>query len=76
MLSIVNRNVILYSKVVATIQMSVYFRALSQDFRCQLTATGVPDPSLTIASEITVDQLLIAGGTSGTSYLARDTHSP
>tara|TARA_E500000318_G_scaffold1676_7_gene2287 strand:+ start:47307 stop:48986 length:1680 start_codon:yes stop_codon:yes gene_type:complete len=46
----------------AVVALPGYFEALNRDFRYQLTAIGAPMPNLYIASEISSNQFVIAGG--------------
>ncbi len=50
----------------ALVRLPVWFEALNQDFRYQLTAIGGPGPNLSIAQDIHGYQFTIAGGTPGT----------
>jgi len=49
----------------AWVELPAYFEALNKDFRYQLTAIGVPAPSLYIAQEVHGNRFQIAGGKPG-----------
>ena len=49
----------------ATVTLPQWFEALNKDFRYQLTAIGSPGPNLYIASKISGNSFVIAGGTAG-----------
>jgi hypothetical protein len=65
MMNIYNGNVVLDSKGEAVVDMPIWFEALNQDFRYQLTALGAPGPNLYVADEISGNRFRIAGGTPG-----------
>lgn len=47
------------------VELPLWFEALNQEFRYQLTPIGAPGPNLYIAEEISDQQFKIAGGTPG-----------
>ena len=65
MMNIYNGNAMLDAKGEATIVLPEWFEALNRDFRYQLTAIGVPGPSLFIAAKIQDNHFKIGGGTPG-----------
>ena len=65
MMNIYNGNVILDLKGEANVELPVWFEALNQDFRYQLTPIGAPGPNLYVADEISENKFRIAGGTPG-----------
>ena len=49
----------------ASVELPLWFEALNQEFRYQLTSIGAPGPNLYIAEEISERRFKIAGGTPG-----------
>jgi hypothetical protein len=49
----------------AIVELPLWFEALNQEFRYQLTPIGTPGPNLYIAEEISDQRFKIAGGTPG-----------
>lgn len=49
----------------AIVELPLWFEALNQEFRYQLTPIGAPGPNLYIAEEISDQRFKIAGGTPG-----------
>src|SRR5262249_16447633 len=65
MMNIYNGMVTLDDQGEAAVFLPDWFEALNRDFRYQLTAVGVPGPSLYIAQEISDHRFRIAGGHPG-----------
>ena len=65
MMNVYNGNVALDGNGEAVVTLPDYFEPLNKDFRYQLTAIGVPGPSLYIAEEISNNRFTIAGGEPG-----------
>lgn len=62
MTNIYHGVVVLDAEGSAIVEMPDYFEALNRDFRYQLTAIGASMPNLYIASEISSNRFVIAGG--------------
>jgi hypothetical protein len=65
MMNIYNGIAMLNTEGETWVKLPVYFEALNNDFRYQLTAMGVPEPNLYIAKEISGNIFKIGGGRAG-----------
>jgi hypothetical protein len=58
-------NVVLDGKGEGRVEFPVWFAAINEDFRYQLTAIGAPGPNLYVSEEINDNSFTIAGGKPG-----------
>jgi hypothetical protein len=66
MMNVYNGIAVLDATGEADVQLPIWFEALNDDYRYNLTPIGAPGPNLYVADEVGENRFRIAGGTAGT----------